>query len=166
MTDPDPLLPRPTGPASQTVAIDPFSDPRLFEGIVSRRIFAYLIDLMVLVGLFMIYYLALALLTVVTFGLLTSPLVLLGTAIPIAYHTLTIGGAASATLGMRVFGLQVSVWNGGKPGYLQALLHTAIFYVTTGLTGGLILLWALFSNRNRCLHDILCGTVVHRRQRI
>jgi uncharacterized RDD family membrane protein YckC len=160
VTDPNAL---PTAP--RTIAVDPFGDPRLFEGVMSRRIFAYLIDLTILVGLFILYKLALALLTVVTFGILTPVLVLIGTIIPIAYHTLTIGGAASATPGMRMLGLQVSVWNGGKPGYLQALLHTAIFYVTTGLTGGLILLWALFSNRNRCLHDILCGTVIHRRSR-
>ena len=86
-----------------------------------------------------------------------------GAAVPVAYHTLTIGGAASATLGMRLFGLEVRVWNGGKPGYLQALLHTAVFYVTVSFTGGLILLWALFNNRGRCLHDILCGTLVIRR---
>ena len=165
MTDPTPLPPS-TGTASQTIAVDPFGDPRLFEGVVSRRIFAYLIDLTILIGLFILYKLALALLTVVTFGILTPLLVLFGTAIPIAYHTLTIGGAASATPGMRMLGLQVSVWNGGKPGYLQALLHTAIFYLTTGVTGGLVLLWALFSNRSRCLHDILCGTIVHRRHRV
>jgi len=67
---------------------------------------------------------------------------------------------------MRLFDLQVSTWNGGKPGYLQALLQTAAFYVTVGLTSGLILIWALFNNRRRCLHDLLCGTVVHRRRKV
>lgn len=149
-----------------TIAVDPFTDPRLFEGVATRRLFAYLVDLLALLGLFILYKLALGLLTVVTFGVLTPLLVLLGTVIPVAYHTLTIGGAGSATPGMRLLNLQVSVWNGGKPGYLQAFLHTVVFYVTTGLTGGLILLWALFSNRRRCLHDILCGTMVHRRTRV
>lgn len=164
VTDRDPLPPV-TGTAAYSIA-DPFSDPRAFESVARRRIFAYLVDLAILIGLFIIYKVALALLTVVTFGVLTPVLILLGAAIPIAYHTLTIGGTGSATPGMRMLDLQVSTWNGGKPGYLQAFLHTAVFYVTTGVTGGLILLWPLFSNRRRCLHDLLCGTVVHRRHRV
>ena len=155
----------PTPETATHFVLDPFADPRAFEGVALRRIFAYLVDLAVLVGLFILYKVALALLTIVTLGVLTPLLVLLGAAIPIAYHTLTIGGPGSATPGMRLLDLQVSVWNGGKPGYLQAFMHTAVFYVTTGFTGGLILLWALFSNRRRCLHDILCGTLVHRRGR-
>lgn len=159
---------KPLPPTTETaqIILDPFADPEAFDGVALRRIFAYLVDLAVLVGLFILYKVALALLTIVTFGVLTPLLVLLGAAIPIAYHTLTIGGVGSATLGMRLLDLQVSVWNGGKPGYSQAFMHTAVFYVTTGLTGGLILLWALFSNRRRCLHDILCGTMVHRRGRV
>lgn len=144
-------------------AVDPFSDPAQFEGLLWRRSLAYVVDLAVLAGLLTIYWIALAVLTVATLGLITPLLVLLAAAIPVAYHTLTIGGPGSATLGMRLFGLQVRIWNGGKPGYIQALLHTAVFYVTTSFTGGLILLWPLFSNRRRCLHDQLCGTMVVRR---
>ncbi len=145
-------------PAGQIV-----DDPAFFAGITGRRLFAYIVDLAILAGILIVYKIMLGLLTIVSFGLLTPLLVLIGAAIPIVYHTLTIGGPASATLGMRLLGLEVRVWNGGKPGYLQALLHTAAFYVTTGFTGGLILLWALFNNRGRCLHDILCGTLVVRR---
>jgi len=124
---------------------------------------AYLVDLLVLLLIFILFKIAFGLLTIVSFGLLSPLLVLVGAAIPAAYHTLTIGGPASATPGMRLLGVEVRVWNGGKPGYLQALLHTVVFYVSTGFTGGLILLWALFNNRRRCLHDLLCGTVVVRR---
>lgn len=145
------------------LAPDPFSDPAQFEGLLWRRCLAYVVDLAVLAGLLTIYWIALVVLTVVTFGLATPLLILLAAPIPVAYHTLTIGGSAAATLGMRALGLQVRVWNGGKPGYIQALLHTAVFYVTTSFTGGLILLWPLFSNRRRCLHDQLCGTMVVRR---
>lgn len=140
-----------------------YDDPALFAGVTGRRLFAYLVDLAVLAGILIVYKIMLGLLTIVSFGLLTPLLVLIGAAVPVAYHTFTIGGAASATLGMRLFGLEVRVWNGGKPGYLQALLHTAAFYVTVSFTGGLILLWPLFNNRGRCLHDILCGTLVIRR---
>ncbi|HEX6959834.1 MAG TPA: RDD family protein [Ferrovibrio sp.] len=162
MTDRPPELTQ-RGSAEYAV-LDPLRDPGLFEGVTWRRIFAYMVDLVVIAGLLGLYYIAVALLTVATFGLVTPLLFAIAAALPIAYHTLTIGGPSSATLGMRLFRLQVSVWNGGKPGYLQALLHTAVFYVTTGFTVGLILLWALFNNRRRCLHDILCGMIVHRRQ--
>jgi len=143
--------------------VDPFSDPAQFEGLLWRRSLAYVVDLCVLLCLLLLYKVVLVFFTVITFGLATPLLVLLAAAIPVAYHTLTIGGPGSATLGMRLFGLQVRIWNGGKPGYIQALLHTAVFYVTTSFTGGLILLWPLFSNRRRCLHDQLCGTMVVRR---
>ena len=143
--------------------VDPFTDPSRFDGVLWRRCLAYLTDLAILLGLLFVYKIALVFLTVATLGLATPLLVLLAAVIPVAYHTLTIGGPAAATLGMRLFGLQVSIWNGGKPGYIQALLHTAVFYVTTSFTGGLILLWPLFNNRRRCLHDLLCGTMVLRR---
>jgi len=143
--------------------VDPFSNPAQFEGLLWRRSLAYVVDLCVLLCLLLLYKVVLVFFTVITFGLATPLLVLLAAAIPVAYHTLTIGGPGSATLGMRLFGLQVRIWNGGKPGYIQALLHTAVFYVTTSFTGGLILLWPLFSNRRRCLHDQLCGTMVVRR---
>ncbi|MFC3677340.1 RDD family protein [Ferrovibrio xuzhouensis] len=148
------------------IPADPLADPQLFEGVVLRRALAYLLDLLVILAIIFLFKIAFVILTIVSFGLLTPLLILLGAAIPTAYHTLTIGGPASATLGMRLFGLEVRVWNGGKPGYLQALLQTVIFYMSVSLTAGLILLWALFNNRHRCLHDVLCGTVVIRRSRV
>ena len=163
MTD---LPPLPAGRDPGFVPYEPFVDPALFEGMILRRSLAYLVDLLVLVLIIVLFKIALVFLTIVSFGLLTPFLILVGAAIPVAYHTLTIGGPASATLGMRLFGIEVRVWNGGKPGYLQALLQTVVFYVTTSMTAGLILLWALFNNRHRCLHDVLCGTVVIRRNRV
>ena len=157
--------------------LNPFADPLAFEGLAWRRIVAYGIDLMIIFILYVAFSVALGLLFPVyaltffsIFYILLSPIgplvALSWVALPAAYHTLTMGGAKSATLGMRAMGLQLAVWNGGKPGYLQSFMHTAVFYVTTGLTSGLILLWALFNNRRRCLHDILCGTVVHRSGRV
>lgn len=165
MTQPDILPPAIDPPPGRATfaAVDPLDDPALFTGILPRRVFAFVLDVGVLTGLAILYYFATVLLGLLTLGLAFPLLITAGAFLPLAYHTLTIGGPHSATLGMRVFGLQVKVWNGGAPGYLQALLHTAVFYLSLGLTSGLILLWALFNNRRRCLHDILCGTVVLRR---
>jgi uncharacterized RDD family membrane protein YckC len=160
----DPSLPAARPPF--IIPVDVLADPQLFEGIILRRALAYITDLLVLVGIAILFKIGLVFLTIISFGLLTPLLILIGAIIPVAYHTLTIGGPASATLGMRLFGVEVRVWNGGKPGYLQALLQTVVFYVSTSMTAGLILLWALFNNRHRCLHDVLCGTVVIRRNRV
>lgn len=132
-----------------------------------RRMLAYIADFiaiwMVNLGVTAVF----VLLGIASFGLL-YPLLLTLTPIyvllPIAYHTLTIGGPKSATPGMRLFGIEVRVWHGGKPGYIQAMLHTLVFYASVSLTAGLILILPLFHNRSRCLQDILCGTFVIRRQ--
>ncbi len=86
--------------------------------------------------------------------------------VPVAYHTLLIGGPWSATLGMLLFDLEVRSWTGARPGYLQALLMTLVFYTSVGLTGFLILVVALFNARHRTLHDYLSATVVVRRTRL
>lgn len=151
-------------PATANVPfLDPFTDPARFQGLLWRRLFGYLIDAGIVIILQVIYWLAAGVLTVLTLGLLFSILVVISAVIWLAYHTLTIGGPSAGTLGMRAMGLEVRTWNGGKPSYLQAFLHTVVFYVTVAFTSGLILLWPLFSNRRRCLHDLLCGTLVIRR---
>ncbi len=50
----------------------------------------------------------------------------------------------------------------GRPGFLQALAHAALFYLTVGATGSLVLLVALFNRRKRTLHDLLAGTLMVR----
>lgn len=138
-------------------------DPALFEGVIWRRMVAYTMDIFVIGLLLVGYYLLTMLAGIATFGLALPLLVALGAAVPVAYHTLMLGGPKSATLGMQMLGLEMRVWHGGRPSYLQAFLVTVIFYVSINFTAGLILLVALFHNRSRCLHDILCGTLVLRR---
>ena len=82
------------------------------------------------------------------------PIVLLG------YHTLLMGAGRSATLGMMLFNIEVRAWNGRRPTYAQAFLVTLVFYVSMTFTSGFILIVALFNDRRRLLHDLLCGTIV------
>ena len=63
---------------------------------------------------------------------------------------------------MRVFDLELRSVYGERPSFLQALLQTALFYITVGITCSLILLVALFNRRWRTLHDFLAGTVMVR----
>ena len=89
------------------------------------------------------------------------PLVGLGAVLlPLAYHGFFIGSPGNATPGMRVMGVRVLAWNGNEVSYPQAIAQTLLFYATVPLTHGLVLLVSLFNERGRCLHDLLCGTVV------
>lgn len=145
---------KPEMPFSWTEPPDPLTRPDLFEGIVLRRVLAYLIDVAILLGVTGFLWL----LVVLTFGLLASIAGVVTPLIPLAYHTLLIGGRDSATIGMRMMGIHVRTLDGGYPDYPQAGLQTLLFYATMALTG-LLLVVALFNERGRCLHDWLSGTV-------
>jgi len=139
--------------------------PEHFHGLVWRRVFAYLVDGLVLFVIGLAVWLLFWFAIVVSFGLLAPLLGLIYVAmplIPLAYHTLTIGGPRSATVGMRLFDVEMRSWTGRRPEYLQALLATALFYASIGLTAGLILVVGLFNRRRRLLHDLLCGLVAVR----
>ena len=141
---------------------DPALNPALFDGVTIRRITAYGIDFLIISLLILVAMSVFWVLGILSFGVLSPFLVVLLPFIPLAYHTFLIGGPGSATLGMRLFGIETRRMDGGYPGYLQAGLLTVVFYVSVGATGWLILLVALFNEHGRTLHDYLCGTVTIR----
>jgi len=141
---------------------DPASWPALFEGVLWRRVIAYLFDLVcigVIAGLALVPFLVL---WVLSFGLLGPLLWPLFGLIPVAYHTLLLSGPHSATFGMRCFDLELRGLDGGRPGFLQALLQTVLFYLSVGATCSLILLYAMVDRRKRMLHDLFSGSIVVR----
>ena len=141
---------------------DPLSAPELYDGVLRRRLAAYCIDLLCIGTLMVVLWFAFVILTVVSLGLLAPVLWFAFGLIPLAYHTLLLSGPRSATLGMRCFDLEMWAWNGERPGFLQALVQTVLFYVSVGFTGSLILLFALINRRKRTLHDFVAGTLVLR----
>lgn len=145
---------------------DPWNHPRYYMGITIRRVYGYLLDIVVVALLWGMAYIASIILGALTLGLLWPLLMVLLAVVPVAYHTLTISGPRSATLGMRIAGIRVmsvasgAEGNDGRPSLLQALIQTVCFYGSIAVTGSLILLLALFNPRRRTLHDFLAGTVV------
>lgn len=129
-----------------------------FEGIIGRRAVAFLIDAFLLA----LIAPAALLFNILTLGLLSPLLALALGLLPLAYHTLLIATDRGATLGQRAMGLRVVTLNGNRVDLLQAFILTALFYLTLTVTGGLLLLWCLFDDRGRCLHDILSGTLIIR----
>jgi uncharacterized RDD family membrane protein YckC len=141
---------------------DPASWPALFDGVLWRRVMAYGFDLLcigVIAGLAIVPFL---LLWVLSFGLLGPLLWPAFGLIPLAYHTLLLSGPRSATFGMRCFDLELRGLEGERPGFLQALLQTVLFYLSVGATCSLILLYALVNRRKRTLHDVFSSSIVVR----
>jgi uncharacterized RDD family membrane protein YckC len=141
---------------------DPAALPEAYEGVLWRRTLAYFVDLCVIGVLAVFVWIVFALLWLLSFGLLGPVLWFLFGLIPLAYHTLLLSGPRSATIGMRLFDLELRSVTGERPSFLQALIQTALFYITVGATCALILLVVLFNRHKRTLHDMLADTVIVR----
>jgi uncharacterized RDD family membrane protein YckC len=141
---------------------DALADDGYFAGIRSRRVFAYLIDVLI-IGLLLVALWTIGLIfTVMTFGLLFPVLATLSAILPLIYHTITIGGAGRGTWGMRAMDLRAYSVDGARPNYVQALVFAFGFYLTVSFTTFLVLLVALFNARGRLVHDYVSGLVVAR----
>ncbi|RED53400.1 RDD family protein [Aestuariispira insulae] len=126
--------------------------------VTGRRMVAYLIDVCLLGLLVPLSWL----LSIITFGLLSPIIALVLMAAPFIYHPVCIASSRGATIGQRIMGLRVISHDGDQVSPIQALFQTVLFYATLGFSGGLLLLWALFDDKSRCLHDIFSGTVTVR----
>ncbi len=153
------------GAAWEDLPPDPLDDPDLYDGIMWRRVVGYAVDVLILMVILMAVGLVLYFIDVLSFGLLLPLKFLIPPLVPLAYHSYFIGHDG-ATPGMRMFDVEVRAWTGGRPDYLQAFLMTVLFYVTVMFTFWLILIFALFNDRNRTAHDYLSGAVAVRRTRI
>ncbi len=137
-------------PASE---LDSLHHPELYEGLIFRRVAAYLMDIVMVACLVGIVSIASFILGIMTFGLSFGVTGLLLMLIPFAYHAVLIGGPRHANL-------EVRIWiSGNSPELPQALMLTLLFYASIALTAWLIVLVAFFSDSRRCLHDYFSGTV-------
>jgi uncharacterized RDD family membrane protein YckC len=141
---------------------DPAVFPEVYDGILWRRVLAYFVDLVCIAVIAAGVAIVFAVLWLLSLGLLGPLLWLLFGLVPLAYHTLQLAGPHSATVGMRLFDLELRSITGERPGFLQALAQTALFYISVGATGSLILLVTLFNRRRRTVHDWLSGTLMVR----
>ncbi len=139
----------------------PTDDDWLTEGVLARRVFAWLIDVVIIGLLFAVLSFVLLLFGLLTLGL---GLPLLGALpfVPFCYHVGFLAGPMSATPGQSALGLVVRRDDDlGPPTLLQAIISTLVFFLTLATTG-LLLLVALFTVRRRTLHDLASGLVVVR----
>jgi uncharacterized RDD family membrane protein YckC len=147
----------------QRHASDPWMQPELFRGVLARRFFAFLIDLLVLSLPVILGVIVIAIFGLITLGLgwtlflLVSPASLIWA---VVYYGVTLGGRHSATVGMRAMGLEICTWHGEPSYFVLGAMHAILFWISVSMFTPLILVLSLFNNRRRMLHDMLLGTVI------
>jgi uncharacterized RDD family membrane protein YckC len=144
-------------------AYDPVANPELFEGVLTRRLIAFLIDLVILAVPVVLASIFIFVFGLVTLGIGWGLYFLMWPATVIwavFYYGMTFGAPQSATLGMRVMDLEMRTWYGAPAYFVLGAVHAVAYWVTVSVLTPLVLLVGLFNERRRLLHDILVGTVV------
>jgi uncharacterized RDD family membrane protein YckC len=137
--------------------------PAATEGVLGRRFFAYLIDLVMIFILMAILWVVIGILGILTLGLGWGLYFLLpGTGI--LYSAVTVGGSRQSTIGMRMMGLRVVANSGTRVDWVTAGAHALLFYVAAST----FLLWVIdivigvARDDKRMGHDLLVGLMVAR----
>ena len=161
---------------TNTDALNALGEAPLYSvaGVRTRRIFAFFVDLLIIFTLISGLFLVSFLFAIPTFGLsfiaLFLALPLLMPVIALLYNGVSVSGPHRATLGMRLFEIQVTRRDGTTASFFQAAAHALIFYIP-----GIILLQphlffllllflpTFFEADKRMLHDIITGLIVTRR---
>lgn len=144
-------------------AYDPATMPELFEGVLTRRVVAFFIDVVVIAVPVVLAAMFIFVFGLVTFGLGWALLWLLKPAAvlwALFYYGVTCGSPASATVGMRIMDLELRTWYGAPAYSVLGAVRAVIFWLSVSALTPLILLAGVFNERRRLLHDILVGTVV------
>ena len=142
---------------------DPETAPELFEGLLTRRVFAYLIDL-VLIGAMILVFGVIGLIGgFLTFGLAWLALPVLVPASIVLYYAATLGSPKRATVGMQAMDIVLTPTRGQPLDGWMAIIHAAVFWVSVWISWPLSLLFALFTPRRQMLHDLITGTLMVRR---
>lgn len=144
------------------------ADPELFVDVPARRVLAFLIDVTIIALPVIFAAMFIFLFGLLTFGLgwalfwfITPATVIWG----VIYYGTTMGGPASATLGMRALDLEIRTTSGAPCYFLLGAVHAIAFWVLISALTPLVLLVAFFNERRRLLHDMLLGVLVINNER-
>ena len=144
-------------------AYDPATQPELFEGVLARRVVAFVIDFIILAVPVLLAAMFIFAFGIVTLGLgfalywLLSPATVIWA---LLYFGGTLGGPNSATVGMRLMDLEMRTWYGAPAYFVLGAVHAIAYWFTVSFFTPFVLLVAFFNQRRRLLHDILLGTVI------
>ncbi len=108
---------------------DPDRDPQFYQGVPTRRLAAWFVDLIVILAVGVPLALIFGLMTL-GFGFAIFPLIVMG--VGFFYRALTIAGG-SATWGMRLMGVELRRHDGARFDFGSAFIHTAIYTISFGV---------------------------------
>ncbi|HEV7345908.1 MAG TPA: RDD family protein [Devosia sp.] len=142
---------------------DPATAPELFEGVLTRRVFAFLIDLIAMGAMIVAFAFVGLIAGFLTFGLAWLALIFVIPATIVLYYGATLGSTKRATLGMQAMDLVLTPTRNQPLDGWMAIVHAAVFWLTTWVSWPLSLLFALFTPRRQMIHDLITGTLMVRR---
>ena len=133
-----------------------------FDGVLTRRVLAFVIDYVIVLLLLVPAWVILFVLSVLTLGLgfflyPVSFFIVAG-----LYFAMTLSSSSQATPGMRVMDLTMERDDGRPIDFSIAVVHVVLFWVINSLLTPFLLLAGLFTSRKRLIHDMLLGTCMVR----
>ncbi len=138
---------------------------RAYDGVLSRRVLAFVADYLIVLLLCIPAAVLLTLFSIVTLGLGFFLFPALFFIVAGLYFGLSLGGRAQSTPGMRMAGIAVRRVDGRPMDFMTAIVHVVLFWILNSVLSPLILLAGLFIERSRLVHDLLIGTEAVRTDR-
>lgn len=140
---------------------DPQTDPQFYEGVPMRRLVAFVIDSVVIAGIWVLVIFLGFLFAVMTAGLGAPLAVLVFSLSGFVYRWLMVA-QRSATLGMMLTGIEIRDAFGRPLNPGTGFFHTFAYYVTVLFLPLAIIGWILMASspHRRALHDTITGAVV------
>ena len=142
---------------------DPETAPELFEGLLPRRVFAYLIDVVIMGALVVLVSVFGGIIGFFTFGLGWFALVFIIPLVVAGYYAATLGSPRRATIGMQINDIVLTPTRGQPLNGWAAFLHALIFWITWWICWPVSLAFALFTPRQQMVHDLILGVLMLRR---
>jgi len=142
---------------------DPATAPELFEGVLTRRVIAFVLDMIIIGAIVLAISIVGAIAGFFTFGLSWLALFVLIPLSIVLYYGATLGSARRATVGMSMMDIVLTPTRGQPLNGGLAFLHTLLFWVSAWIAWPISLLVALFTPRRQMVHDLIVGTLMVRR---
>lgn len=133
-----------------------------FDGVLSRRVLAFLIDYAIIAVLLVPAWVILFVFSILTLGLGFYLYPISFFLVAGLYFALTLGSARQATPGMQVMDLAMARDDGRRMDFGIAMVHVLAFWIINSLLTPFLLLVGLFTERKRLIHDMLLGTYMVR----
>jgi uncharacterized RDD family membrane protein YckC len=140
---------------------DRYDDWRLFAGVRTRRIMAFLVDYVMVFLLTVISVPVVLLLGFVTAGVAWLLFAFLYPLVALSYIGWTVGGPSQATIGMRMAGIRLERYDGRRIDFITAVVHAVLFWASAAIFIPLLLAPLLLEHK-RTLHDLALGIVAVR----